>query len=599
MNFKSLEDAILFLESKGELKRIREETDPYLEMAAIHLEEHSAGGKALLFERVKGSRFRAVSNLFGTNERSRLLFGKRFHLMSELASGVKNPGKLLGKPRSWPAYLSAALDARPKILPSGAISSRFVEVALSEIPQIVHWPLDGGAFVTLPQVYTEDPEHKGWRGSNVGMYRIQISGNEYLRDAEAGLHYQLHRGIGVHQSKWNKLGKSMKVSVFVGGPPSHTFASVMPLPEGLPEISFAGVLGSRRFRMAYDKAGYAVSLDADFVICGEVLPGALKPEGPFGDHLGYYSLQHLFPVMEIHKVYARTNAIWAFTVVGRPPQEDTAFGNLIHEMTGSALTAEIPGLKEIHAVDAAGVHPLLLAKGSERYTPYAEDERPSELLTIANHILGTGQLSLAKFLFITDDGPSCSNIADYFTYLLERIDLSRDIHFHSETSIDTLDYSGGKLNAGSKVVFAARGRKPKRNLRQVYHIENYPCRPVLPGIFAVHMPEWKTEQHAALSIEHLKTEISKSSFEGVMMLVLTEDPDFLVADIRNFLWVSFTRVNPSHDITGVAEFIQHKHWGCHGPILLDARIKPHHAPGLVPDEKVRQSAREKLSRAKN
>jgi 4-hydroxy-3-polyprenylbenzoate decarboxylase len=598
MKFRSLEDAILFLESKGELLRIKEETDPYLEMAAIHLEEYSRGGKAILFERVKGSKFRAVSNLFGSSERSKLLFGSRFHLMSELASGVKNPAALLGKPMRWPAYLSAALDAKPKILPGGAIASRFREIKLSELPQIVHWPMDGGAFVTLPQVYTEDPDVQGWRGSNVGMYRIQISGNDYRKDAEAGLHYQLHRGIGVHQTKWNLRKQSMKVSVFIGGPPSHSFASVMPLPEGLPEISFAGVLGSRRFRMAYDRAGYAVSLDADFIICGEVPINALKPEGPFGDHLGYYSLKHLFPYMNIHKVYAKPAGIWAFTVVGRPPQEDTSFGNLIHEMTGHALTAEIPGLKEIHAVDAAGVHPLLLAKGSERYTPYAEEERPAELLTIANHILGTGQLSLAKFLFITDEGPSCEDIAAYFVHLCERIDLSRDIHFYSETTIDTLDYSGGKLNAGSKVVFAARGKNARRNLDKEFTLSNYETACVLPGIFAVRMPKWTSEEEAAESRRLLKNDIASGSHEGVVFLILTEDADFVAATLNNFLWVSFTRINPTHDIDGVKDFIRHKHWGCEGPLLLDARVKPHHAPPLLADTEVNVRAKSILLKAK-
>jgi 4-hydroxy-3-polyprenylbenzoate decarboxylase len=192
----------------------------------------------------------------------------------------------------------------------------------------------------------------------------------------------------------------LKVSCFIGGPPAHSVAAVMPLPEGMSEMNFAGVLAGKRFGYTY-KDGYCISTDADFVITGEVFPGENKPEGPFGDHLGYYSLQHSFPVMKVHKVYAKKNAIWAFTVVGRPPQEDTSFGELIHAMTGDAVSNEIPGLKEVHAVDAAGVHPLLLAIGSERYIPYLENKAPAELLTIANHILGTGQLSLAKFVWIT------------------------------------------------------------------------------------------------------------------------------------------------------------------------------------------------------
>ena len=319
--------------------------------------------------------------------------------------------------------------------------------------------MDGGAFVTLPQVYTEDIEQPGILNANLGMYRIQLSGNEYVTNKEIGLHYQLHRGIGVHQSKANKKGLPLKVSVFAGGPPSHSVAAVMPLPEGISEMTFAGVLGGRRFRYTYVDE-YCVSTDADFVITGEVYPGENKPEGPFGDHLGYYSLKHDFPLMKVHKVFAKKNAIWPFTVVGRPPQEDTSFGDLIHELTGSAVQAEIPGLKQVHAVDAAGVHPLLLAIGSERYTPYTPTKQPAEILTIANHILGTGQLSLAKFLFITADDSNklgTNNIQLYLEFILQRIVLTRDIHFYTNTTIDTLDYSGTALNTGSKVVIAAYG----------------------------------------------------------------------------------------------------------------------------------------------
>src|SRR5690606_11292568 len=220
---------------------------------------------------------------------------------------------------------------------------------------------------------------------------------EYELNKEIGLHYQIHRGIGIHQTKANAKNVPLKVSCFVGGHPAHTLAAVMPLPEGMSELTFAGILAGRRFRYHYQD-GFCISNDADFIITGEVLPGMNKPEGPFGDHLGYYSLQHPFPVMKVHEVYARKNAIWPFTVVGRPPQEDTAFGALIHELTGDAIPQELPGVQEVHAVDAAGVHPLLFALGTERYTPYLTEQKPAELLTQANRILGTGQLSLAKYL---------------------------------------------------------------------------------------------------------------------------------------------------------------------------------------------------------
>jgi len=366
----------------------------------------------------------------------------------------------------------------------------------------------------------------------------------------------------------------------------------MPLPEGISEMTFAGVLGGRRFRYAYQD-GFCISADADFVITGEVFPNDNKPEGPFGDHLGYYSLQHDFPVMKVHKVFAKKNAIWPFTVVGRPPQEDTSFGELIHELTGNAIPQEIPGVKEVHAVDAAGVHPLLLAIGSERYTPYAPTKQPAELLTIANHILGTGQLSLAKFLFITADDTNqlrTHNISAFMHYLLERIDLKRDIHFYTNTTIDTLDYSGTGLNTGSKVVFAAYGEKKRELCIEVpsfIHDLNAFENPqiAMPGVIAMQTNKFidyvtaKTEMDAL----DIKLKPNITSLTSVMFIIICDDATFTANTLNNYLWVAYTRCNPSHDIYGIDSFTSNKHWGCNGPLIIDARIKPHHAPTVEKD----------------
>lgn len=468
MNYASLEACLIDLEKHGHLVRVKEEVDPFLEMAAIHLRVHEAGGPALLFENVKGTKYRAASNIFGTLDRSKFIFRKTFHAVQQLIQLKNNPVEAIKHPIKNFNNGLAALKALPLKNPFNK-PVLYEEIKITDLPLIQHWKNDGGAFVTLPQVYSEDVDKPGIMNANLGMYRIQLTGNNYELNEEVGLHYQLHRGIGVHQTKANKKGLPLKVSCFAGGPPSHTLAAVMPLPEGISEATFAGVLGGRRFRYCY-KDGYCVSTDADFVITGEVLPNDNKPEGPFGDHLGYYSLQHDFPVMKIHKVYAKKNAIWPFTVVGRPPQEDTSFGALIHELAGNAIPQEIPGLKEVNAVDAAGVHPLLIAIGSERYTPYNQTKQPAELLTIANHVLGTGQLSLAKFLFITADETNqltTHHIQQYFEFVLERIDWKRDVHFYTNTTIDTLDYSGTSLNSGSKVVFAAYGKKQRELCREV------------------------------------------------------------------------------------------------------------------------------------
>jgi len=579
MAYSSLEACLLDLERTGQLLRIKEQVDPYLEMAAIHLRVFEQKGPAILFENVKGSKFRAASNIFGTLERSQFIFRDTLPQVKQLIDIKIDPTAAIKNPLKSLAALPAALNALPNKNPISK-PVLFEEINISDLPLIHHWPMDGGAFVTLPQVYTEDADKPGIGHSNLGMYRIQLNGNDYILNKEIGLHYQLHRGIGVHQTKANKKGLPLKVSCFVGGPPAHSVAAVMPLPEGMSEMNFAGVLAGKRFGYTY-KDGFCISTDADFVITGEVFPGENKPEGPFGDHLGYYSLQHPFPVMRVHKVYARKNAIWAFTVVGRPPQEDTSFGQLIHSMTGSAVSNEIPGLKEVHAVDAAGVHPLLLAIGSERYTPYLQNKKPAEILTIANHILGTGQLSLAKFVFITADDTnqiSTHEVPAYFKFLLERIDLTSDIHFYTKTTMDTLDYSGENLNAGSKVVIAAYG-DVKRSLANTVPNEiqqlNVNAKLVLPGIIAVDAALINTKGLQ----EKLKGQGANLLNElGVVMFILTENPTWMAEDSNNFLWACFTRTNPSNDMEGVDSFIEQKHWGANGPLIFDATIKKHHAP---------------------
>lgn len=592
MAYNSLEACLLDLEKIGQLIRIKEEVDPYLEMAAIHLRVYEAGGPALLFENVKGSRFRAASNIFGTIERSKFIFRDTFSAVQQLIELKNDPIKAFKHPIQNFSTGVAALKALPLKNPINK-PVLFQEIKITDIPPIQHWLKDGGAFVTLPQVYTEDIDHPGIMNANLGMYRIQLSGNEYETNKEIGLHYQLHRGIGVHQTKANKKGLPLKVSIFVGGPPSHSVAAVMPLPEGISEMTFAGVLGGRRFRYTYVD-GYAISTDADFVITGEVYPNENKPEGPFGDHLGYYSLTHPFPVMKVHKVFAKKNAIWPFTVVGRPPQEDTSFGQLIHEIAGAAIQNEIPGLKEVNAVDAAGVHPLLLAIGSERYTPYMPTKQPAELLTIANHVLGTGQLSLAKFLFITADDDNNINthdIAAYLQFVLERIDWKRDVHFYTNTTIDTLDYSGNGLNMGSKVVFSAYGNKIRTLCTQVpealndinFGFKNPQL--VMPGIIAMEGEKFRGygENKMDRTGMNLQTTDTIESLSEVALIVLCDDANFVAATLNNFLWVTFTRCNPSYDIFGIDTFTENKHWGCNGPLIIDARIKPHHAPPVEKD----------------
>ena len=600
MGYRSTKELVEDLEKSGHLLRITQEVDPKLEMAEIQREMYLKQGPALLFENVKGSKFPCVSNLFGTIERTKFIFRDTYDSVCSLLKCKADPSPLK-KPLFALKAATKAFKGLPKKVSNSKAPVLANECKIEDLPKIVSWPDDGGPFITLPQVYSEDPLHPGKpMKSNLGMYRIQLSGNDYETNKEIGLHYQIHRGIGVHQTETLAMGKEFKVAIFVGGPPANTFCAVLPLPEGMPEVAFAGLLNNQRFRYSRYK-DWTVAADADFCIIGTI-KDELKPEGPFGDHLGYYSLTHDFPVMAVEKVFHRDNAIWPFTVVGRPPQEDTSFGAVIHDMTGPVLPTEINGLKGVNAVDAAGVHPLLLAIGKERYTPYKKTERPQELLTIANAILGKGQLSLAKYLFIVaeEDNPDLDihHIDQYLIHLLERIDWRRDLHFQTNTSIDTLDYSGEEINCGSKVVFAACGDKKrelgkeKPDLQLPENFKDYAL--CLPGVIAISSPTFTNLEDTQNLVQELESKIDLDC-DQFPLIILCDDAEFTSKTLHNFLWTVFTRSNPSHDIYGIKEFTKFKHWGCEGSLIIDARIKPHHAPPLVEDPEVSKKVKAHFS----
>lgn len=592
MSYSSLLSALLDLEKNHQLARIKTEVDPYLEMAAIHLRVNEMQGPALWFENVKGSKFTAASNIFGTYERAKFLFRDTFYQTEWLIKTFKNPVEAIQHPVKFLKHLPLAFKVIPKKQSSNILQNT---CQISDLPLIHHWPKDGGAFITLPQVYSENVLKHGIWNSNLGMYRIQLTGNDYVPNEEIGLHYQLHRGIGIHQQIAIQNKKPFKVSIFVGGPPAHTLAAIMPLPEGITELMFAGLLGNRRFRYTYHN-GYCISTDADFVITGTVIPDTLKLEGPFGDHLGYYSLEHSYPVLKVENVYHKKNAIWPFTVVGRPPQEDSIFGQIIHELTGWAAQKEIYGLKDLYAVDEAGVHPLLLATGSERYTPYLDHPEPSEIITIAHHILGTGQLSLAKYLFITaeykEKVPSCHQVEQFIQYVLERIDLKRDVHFYTNTPHDTLDYTGISLNKGSKLVLAAYGNKKRElgkslppNIEKIQAFYNpkiiFPCVLVLQGN---RFENYETTQKEIIDFNH-SIQYNQIDLSQFPMIVIVDDAEFTCQHLNNWLWITFTRSNPATDVYGVNEKVVHHHFEMDN-IIIDARIKPHHAPVLEKDKNI-------------
>jgi 4-hydroxy-3-polyprenylbenzoate decarboxylase len=592
MKFRSLGQCVRFLAREGELVRIQAPVDPHLEMAEITRRVFEAGGPALLFENVTHSKFPALSNLYGTWARTLKIFEPELTQVKALVDMKFAPMQTVRSP----ARLFQAGMALAHALPVPRKNPGTLRhlTRIDQLPLITCWPKDGGAFVLLPQVFSLDPDTPSVLQSNLGMYRIQLSGNQYRLNEEVGLHYQLHRGISAHHQKALARNQPLKVSIFIGGPPAHALAAVMPLPEGVPEIAFAGALAGRNFRYARHN-GFVLSSDADFCITGWVMPGRTRPEGPFGDHLGYYSNTHEFPCIKVASVWHRPDAVYPFTVVGRPPREDSHFGRLIHEITRNAVTGTLPGVTAVNAVDAAGVHPLLLARARESYVPY-EDPMPRELLTHASAILGTGQLSLAKYLIIAahedDPGLDVNDENAFFKHVLERIDFSRDLHFFTRTTMDTLDYSGQHINQGSKLVMAAAGPVKRRLCAQLPTGLFLPDKFVdaqmaAPGICVIQGPAFTSYPWARQQLAPLKKCLEQmADRSGMALVVVVDDARFCADRFDNFLWVTFLRSNPSHDIYGVKERTVHKHWGCESPLIIDARIKPFHAAPLEPDPEV-------------
>ncbi len=597
MGYRTLRDCIGDLETSGQLVRIDQPIDPNLEAAEIQRRVFRAGGPAILFAQVTGCRFPMVSNLFGSMDRVRFMFRDSLAVLRRLVTLQVDPMDLFRQPKLYLKTPWAALSARPRQVKNGPVLAH--QTTIDQLPQLRCWPDDGGAYVTLPQVYSEDPDRPGLERSNLGMYRVQLSGGQYEPNREVGLHYQIHRGIAAHHAAAIRRGEPLRVNVFVGGPPAMSVAAMMPLPEGISELAFAGMLGRRRVRMICRDDELPICAEADFCITGQLDPDRQKPEGPFGDHLGYYSLGHDFPVLRVEQVYHRPQPIWPFTVVGRPPQEDTMFGQLIHELVGPVIPKAIPGVHAVHAVDAAGVHPLLLAIGSERYVPYQNPRRPRELLTLANALLGHGQLSLAKYLWIVaaEDQPELNvyHVPDFMRHVLERVDWRRDLHFQTCTTIDTLDYSSGSLNEGSKLVIAAAG-PPWRALpvaidsriRMPEQLGFKKPRVFLPGILVVQGPAYRAD---AEGVDRMVGRFCAGydrldAVNGFPLVVVVDDSKFASRSLCNFLWTTFTRSNPAADVYGIESFVTQKHWGCSGSLVIDARSKPHHAPPLVEDPEV-------------
>ncbi|MDR1857602.1 MAG: UbiD family decarboxylase [Desulfovibrio sp.] len=591
MGYPDLASCLADLEAHGQLRRIDAPMEPRLELAAIQRRLFRAKAPAVLFSNVRGTPFPVLANLYGTPERTRFLFRDALPRLHAMLRARARPDAVLRRPWDIPAILRGLLHMRPKTVRHAPVLER--SCPLGDLPGIVSWPLDGGPFITLPIVHTEDPGNPGPANANLGMYRVQLRGNDYAPN-QVGLHYQIHRNIGVHHAKALALGRPLPVHVYVGGPPCLALAAIMPLPEGIGEIGFAGILGGRRVPVAR-RPGFPLPFlaEADFCLSGRIEP-QLLPEGPFGDHVGYYSMTHDFPVLRVDRVLHRRDAVWPFTAVGRPPQEDTVFGEFIHELTAPLVPKVFPGVRQVHAVDCAGVHPLLLAVGEERYLPYEARRRPRELLTMAMHLLGTTQTALAKYLILAaaEDAPGlrADDVEGMLAHVLERTDFSEDLHFVTSTTSDTLDYTGIGLHRGSKLVWAAAG-PPRRLLGS--EIRDAPRLPegfsgpwpFLKGIAIVGGPRSRRGRHEEDGdmpslLRVLETWRERESFP---LVAVADDPETVRGSLADFLWTTFTRSDPSMDCHGAFASFRGKHWTCEAPLVVDARSKPFHAPPLEED----------------
>ncbi|HSR50032.1 MAG TPA: UbiD family decarboxylase [Acidobacteriota bacterium] len=569
MGFANLQDYLREVDRRGLLRRVRAPVDPYLEIAEIHRRVIAAGGPVLLFENVQGSSFPVVTNLFGSQERIDLAFGedpKRFVEFAARAPEELLPPKarVLWKHRG---LLKKGLHIGLKRRSAGAVTQSVQDSPrLSQLPLLTSWIEDGGPFVTLPLVYTEDPDSGQ---HNLGMYRIQQHS-----DSTTGIHWQIGKGGGFHYHKAEERGEPLPLTLFIGGPPALILAAIAPLPENVPELMLASLLQGKRLTVTDSPHGHPHPLvaEAEFALQGHVPPHERLPEGPFGDHYGYYSLRHDYPVFHVDKVYHRKEAIYPATVVGKPRQEDFYIGDYLQDLLSPLFPLVMPGVVDLWSYGETGYHALSAAVLRERYG--------REAMASAFRILGEGQLSLTKFLLALDRPMDLNNFPAVLTYILERADFSRDLYVFSNLSMDTLDYSGPEVNKGSKGILLGLGEK-RRELpgsfsgslpRGVRRAETY-----IPGCLVLEGQPYDVEPGQAQRLTEW------DDFSDFPLLIVVDDSRKTVATHPRFLWTVFTRFEPAGDICSRKVSVQRHHLGYTPPICIDARIKPHYPEELFCD----------------
>jgi UbiD family decarboxylase len=557
------------LKREGELRIINLPVDPFLELAEIQRRVVARGGPALLFTRVKGTSFPVTTNLFGSRRRIELAFGKdpnRFvKRMVEAAESLAAPS--LSSLWSFRDLAKTVLKLGTTNCRYGPVLERVMKPAkLKELPQIQSWPMDGGSFLTLPLAYSEHPVSGK---ANIGMYRNQI-----FDDGLAGMHFQIHRGMGFHYHEAEKQHKALPVNVFLGGPPALIMAAIAPLPESIPEAVLASLLQRKKLRTLKNPkiSSLPVIAEAEFALIGRVPPKVRHTEGPFGDHYGYYSLAHPFPVFEVERIYYRSDAIYPATVVGRPRQEDHYIGEYFQELFSPIYPLVMNGVQDVWAYNDAGMHPLAAAVVRERY--------PREAFMAALRILGEGQLSLTKFLMVTDAPVPLKQFRPLLSHILERADFASDLFIFSHVSQDTLDYTSGKLNEGSKAILMGLGNKRftlEPGIRSELKNPAFRNQKVYtPGVLVVEGPPWHEHDSAANQL------LEEQTVQPFRLVFLVDDAEECVSSDASFLWTIFTRFEPAADIHSKKNKLERFHIQLSAPIVIDCRLKPWYPPPVQP-----------------
>ncbi len=556
----------------GDLRIVETPVDPHLEVAEIHRRVIAAGGPVLLFARVEGSDFPLVTNLFGTRRRAEMAFGPRpFELVrnaAELAGSATTPGMAA----LWRArhVLKAGMALRVRRVRRGPVTEVVTsEPDLRRLPVITSWPEDGGPFLTLPLVYTEDPDGAG---HNLGIYRMQVHDPR-----TTGMHWQIAKGGGFHFAKAEARGEDLPVTVFLGGPPALMLAAVAPLPENVPELLLASFLGGGRLRRCPGPGEHALLAECEFALVGRVPAGVRRGEGPFGDHYGYYSLRHDYPLFLVEHLARRRDAIYPATVVGKPRQEDFFIGDLLQELLSPIFPLVMPAVESLWSYGETGYHSLAATVVRQRYR--------REAMASAFRILGEGQLSLTKFLLVTDRDIDLRDFRATLEHILERAQPATDLYIFSNVSMDTLDYTGPEVNLGSKGVLLGLG-DPVRSLPRDIDIDELPqgvteILAFCAGCLVVGGPSWREEPGAAARLA------AHPAFSRWPLVVLSDEPRRAVASVANFLWTTFTRFEPAADIHAARTEVARNHLSYHAPLIVDARMKPPYPRELFCDPQTR------------